>query len=159
MMIKRLLFAIGILSLSACGDRSGSATDPGGDPTRETYATSLGVNIAEMTKTPFGTYYKDLTVGAGATLIDPKASTNNVDFIGYLVNGTQFEAETGFSFTPGSVVTGLADGMVGMKVGGTRLIVVPANLGYGTSIQHTPTVTIPPNSTLVFRVKLNSFRG
>jgi FKBP-type peptidyl-prolyl cis-trans isomerase FkpA len=77
----------------------------------------------------------------------------------YLVNGTQFETEMSFSSTPGSVLIGFADGMVGMKVGGTRLIVVPAHLGYGTSIQHTPTVTIPPNSTLVFRVKLNSFVG
>ncbi len=111
-----------------------------------------------MTKTAIGTYYKDLTVGTGATVIDSRASTNTVDYTGYLVNGTQFDGGTNLRFAPGTTqVLGFADGMVGMKVGGTRLVVVPSDLGYGKAVQHAPMATIPPNSTLVFRITLNSF--
>ena len=156
-MIKRLLWAVGGMVLAACANATTPTSDVGSDPAKETFAASLGVNVAAMTKAALGTYYKDLTVGTGPTLVDSKASTNTVDYAGYLVNGTQFDGGTNLRFTPGTTVIGFVDGMVGMNAGGTRLVVVPSDLGYGKSVQHAPMATVPPNSTLVFRITLNSF--
>ena len=82
----------------------------------------------------------------------------SVDYSGYLPDGTLFDQGTGITFPLGGVIFGFVDGMIGMKVGGTRLIVIPSELGYGNSTSTTSRgVTIPKNSTLVFRIKLNSF--
>lgn len=152
--MKRLLMLLGALSLGACLDVAGPKAS---DPKTETFASSLGVNLSEMKVTASGTYYKDLTVGTGATMSAPTASTNvNVTYTGWLVNGTQFDTGTS-TFPLGGVIFGFVDGMIGMAVGGERLIVVPSQLGYGNTTQVTSVTTIPPNSTLVFRLKLNSF--
>jgi FKBP-type peptidyl-prolyl cis-trans isomerase len=52
-------------------------------------------------------------------------------------------------------VAGLHDGMVGMRVGGVRKIVIPSALGYGNQ----PRSSIPPNSTLVFDIRLVTIAG
>ena len=58
-----------------------------------------------------------------------------------------------FQFTVGTgVIPGFSQGVVGMKVGGIRRIVVPPNLGYGSQAQQ----GIPANSTLVFEIALIS---
>jgi FKBP-type peptidyl-prolyl cis-trans isomerase FkpA len=154
--MKRLLLLFGALTLSGCLDATTGPTTS--DPATETFATSLGVNISQMTKTTAGTYYKDEFVGTGTQLTTPQTTTSvNVDYSGYLTNGTLFDTNTGTSFPLGGVIVGFVDGMIGMRVGGTRLIVIPSALGYQNSTQTTPRATIPPNSTLVFRIKLNSF--
>jgi peptidylprolyl isomerase len=153
--MKKLLLFLGALTLSGCLDATGPSSS---DPATETFATSLGVDLTQMTKTSSGTYYKDEFVGTGAQLSNPTTSTNvNVDYSGYIKNGTLFDTNTGVSFPLGGLIVGFIDGMIGMKVGGTRLIVIPSELGYGNSTQTTPRATIPPNSTLIFRVKLNAF--
>jgi len=56
-----------------------------------------------------------------------------------------------FTLGKGDVIKGWDQGLVGMKVGGTRRLLIPAALGYG---DQSPSSTIPANSDLVFTVKL-----
>ncbi|HWD41643.1 MAG TPA: FKBP-type peptidyl-prolyl cis-trans isomerase [Fimbriimonas sp.] len=97
---------------------------------------------------------KDVVVGKGA-----KAKTGDtvtVDYTGKLTNGTVFDATKKgrpFTFTLGGrVIKGWNEGVVGMRVGGTRKLTIPSDLAYGD--QGFPPV-IPPKATLIFVIKLN----
>lgn len=99
----------------------------------------------------------DTVVGTGAAV--KTGDTVNVLYTGKLDNGTVFDASslhgnTPFSFTVGAgqVIQGWDLGLVGMKVGGTRELVIPPALGYGTSTYG----PIPANSTLHFTIQLLS---
>jgi peptidylprolyl isomerase len=73
-------------------------------------------------------------------------------------NGQEFDASWGrgepFEFTlgAGNVIPGWDQGLVGMKEGGRRELVIPPDMGYGP--QGTPDGSIPPNETLIFVVDL-----
>ncbi len=142
-----------VLTVVACG---GDSTAPqGSDPATETFASSLGVNIASMTKLSDALYIQDQVVGTGATVANGQRLT--VTYTGWLANGTQFDSNVGkspFPFTLGAqqVIPGWDQGLVGMRVGGKRLLVIGSALGYGT----TGNVGIPPNATLVFVVQLTA---
>lgn len=96
----------------------------------------------------------DVQMGTGtvATLGDAVA----VNYIGTLTNGTVFDSSykhgTPFSFTlgAGQVIKGWDQGIVGMKVGGKRILVIPADLAYGNRAVG----PIPANAPLVFAVEL-----
>ncbi|MBU3918508.1 FKBP-type peptidyl-prolyl cis-trans isomerase, partial [Patescibacteria group bacterium] len=80
----------------------------------------------------------------------------SVYYSGELEDGTQFDArEEGepFTFTlgAGKVIAGWDQGLVGMKVGEKRKLVIPSELAYGE--QGRPGA-IPPNAVLIFRVEL-----
>lgn len=86
--------------------------------------------------------------------------TLTVDYVGVLYkNGKQFDAswDNGqpfqFQLGTGNVIQGWDQGLVGMKVGGRRELIIPANLGYGA--EGSPPV-IPPNAPLVFVVDLKA---
>lgn len=98
----------------------------------------------------------DETVGTGAVAAAGDSVT--VNYIGSLTNGTVFDASanhgsTGFTFTlgAGQVIKGWDEGIVGMKEGGKRKLVIPAALAYGDQAVGN---VIPANSTLVFEVEL-----
>ena len=97
---------------------------------------------------------EDLTVGTGAQA--QTGSTVSVHYKGTLLNGTVFDSSysrgTPFSFTLGqnTVIQGWEQGVLGMKVGGKRKLVIPPDLAYGPRA----TGPIPANSTLVFEVEL-----
>lgn len=98
----------------------------------------------------------DETVGTGATAAAGDSVT--VNYVGSLTNGTVFDASanhgtTGFTFTlgAGQVIKGWDEGIVGMKEGGKRKLVIPASLAYGDQAVGN---VIPANSTLVFEVEL-----
>ena len=106
--------------------------------------------------TASGLKYTDTKVGSGA---EAKAGqTAVVHYTGWLTNGTKFDSSKDrgqpFSFPLGGgrVIKGWDEGVQGMKVGGTRKLTIPSNLGYGA--QGTPGGPIPPNATLVFEVEL-----
>lgn len=98
---------------------------------------------------------KDDVVGTGATAAAGDSVT--VNYVGALTNGTVFDASAnhgtaGFTFTlgAGQVIKGWDQGIVGMKEGGKRTLLIPASLAYGDQA----VVTIPANSALVFQVEL-----
>lgn len=96
----------------------------------------------------------DLSVGTGAEAT--KGKLVSVHYVGTLENGTKFDSSrdrgTPFEFTlgAGQVIKGWDQGVAGMKVGGKRKLVIPADLAYGNRAIG----NIPANSTLVFEVEL-----
>ena len=106
-----------------------------------------------------GLKYIDTKMGTGPS--PKKGQTITVNYTGKLTNGQAFDSNVDPSFhhtepysTPigvGQVIPGWDEGMLTMKVGGKRRLIVPSNLGYGA--QGMPP-KIPGNSTLVFDVEL-----
>ena len=136
------------LALAACGDDV-----LGPNPEDVEFAASLGVDLATMTESATGLFYQDDMVGTG----DPAESGDRVtlNYTGWLANGEQFDSGMGFviaSLGSGTIL-GFTEGVTGMRVGGTRTIVIPSNLGYGSSGAGS---TIPGNAVLVFELEVTS---
>jgi FKBP-type peptidyl-prolyl cis-trans isomerase len=127
---------------------TGGGIEPS-DPTKETFAPGLNINIARFTKTEAGTFYRDTIIGTGATLTSSDAVIV-WSYIGVLKSGQVFATAADETTTLTAQVGGLRDAMRGMKVGGERIIVVPSALGFGTG----GTLLVPPNATLIYDVKL-----
>jgi peptidylprolyl isomerase len=95
----------------------------------------------------------DRAVGTGPS---PKlGQTVRVHYTGTLENGTKFDSSVGrapfeFVIGVGQVIKGWDEGVMTMKVGGKRQLIVPPELGYGSRAQG----PIPANSTLYFEVEL-----
>lgn len=96
----------------------------------------------------------DIKLGEGAEVTN--GDTVEVHYVGTLQNGQEFDSSKkrgeSFSFTVGEgmVIEGWEKGLVGMKVGGQRILVVPPNMGYGEQ----GIGPIPGNATLVFSIEL-----
>lgn len=140
-----------MFALTGCG--SAAKTDSTGQSTSST-GTTPPVTKLQIT---------DTKVGTGAEV---KAGDNvTVNYTGWLyVDGkktTAFDSSTDPSFNHvepatfqvgvGQLIKGWDQGIVGMKVGGTRTLIVPPSLGYGVQGQ---SPTIPGNATLYFEVTL-----
>ena len=104
----------------------------------------------------------DITVGTGPEAIVGK--TVNVHYTGWMYDedaednkGRKFDSsrdrDSHFSFLLGSgrVIKGWDQGVMGMKVGGQRTLIIPSSMGYGA--QGAGNI-IPPNATLIFDVEL-----
>ena len=112
-----------------------------------------------LTTTASGLQYEDTTVGEGAEAT--KGNNVSVHYTGWLYNngeqGAKFDSSKDrrepFEFTldDGMVIRGWDEGVQGMKVGGKRTLIIPAELGYGV---HGAGGVIPPNATLMFDVEL-----
>jgi len=140
------LAAVVSLSLVACGDDVF-----GPNPGDVEFDDSLEIVLADMTETESGLLFQDAVVGTGepAALLDVVTLT----YTGWLANGEEFDSG-GFDATLGvsNLIEGFTEGIVGMRVGGTRTIVIPAQLGYGSSGQG----TIPGNAVLVFQLMVTA---
>ncbi len=118
------------------------------------YHASLRVDLSEMQRRPTGLYIQDVVEGDGARADSGDVVT--VHYTGWLPNGNSFdssrEGDEPFEFALGygRVIDGWDQGVVGMKVGGQRRLVIPPALGYGESGMG----PIPGSSTLVFDVEL-----
>jgi FKBP-type peptidyl-prolyl cis-trans isomerase len=103
-----------------------------------------------------GLQIKDITVGSG-----PSAEPGDqlaMDYTGTLMNGKVFDTSLKPGAKPfefvlgiGQVIPGWDQGVVGMKVGGKRVLVIPPKLAYG---ERGAGADIPPNATLKFVIEL-----
>ncbi len=97
----------------------------------------------------------DVEVGAGAEA--QVGATAVVHYTGWLADGTKFDSSVDrsqpFSFPLGGgrVISGWDEGVVGMKVGGKRRLIIPPDLAYGPEGRPP---TIPPSAELTFDVEL-----
>lgn len=96
----------------------------------------------------------DEKIGTGSAV--KKGDTIEINYVGTLADGTKFDASAdhGGPFTTqigvGQVIKGWDEGVIGMKIGGKRKLIIPPSLGYGSQAMG----SIPPNSTLIFEVQL-----
>ena len=144
--------ALGAVALAGCNDSTSSSVPPVIPLEQQTWASSLGINLAAMTKLPSGVYIQDITVGTGATAA--ANSTVTVFYTLWTPNGVQVQSNVGgtsFTSALGGLIDGWKVGIPGMKVGGKRRLVIPSELGYGAAAQP----GIPANSNLVFDVTLS----
>jgi FKBP-type peptidyl-prolyl cis-trans isomerase len=109
----------------------------------------------QLTKTASGLGYVDLVVGTGA---QPKTGDSvRVHYTGWLEDGKKFDSSHDrreplvFPVGKGHVIKGWDEGVGGMKVGGKRKLVIPADLAYG---ERGAGGVIPPGATLIFEVEL-----
>jgi len=108
-----------------------------------------------MVKTSSGLQYADLVMGKGREAHAGEKAT--VHYTGTLVDGTKFDSSKdrnqpfSFKLGAGRVIKGWDEGVEGMKIGGTRKLVIPSDLGYGARGAGS---SIPPNATLIFTVEL-----
>ena len=146
--LKALCIAVTVpLAIGACN--AGEPIFGVNDIDNSDFAPELGIDLDRMTQTASGMWLEDLVVGTG-TIANPR-SLVTVEFVGFLANGTQFDAgELNFRLGVGQVIPGLDEGIIGMKVGGVRKLVIPPELGY-MGIGNGP---VPPNAVLVYDIEL-----
>jgi FKBP-type peptidyl-prolyl cis-trans isomerase len=176
-----LLFAVAaVVVLASCGDPNASDTPgaitsvtPAGSqaaPTpTPTPAPQPAVAAADITTpctkgksktTPGGVKIKDTKCGTGKEAT--KGSIIKVKYVGKLSSGKVFDSSAKHGGKPvkfpigvGQVIPGWDEAIPGMRVGGVRTLVIPPAMAYGSA----KAGTIPPNSTLVFQVKLLGVSG
>ena len=107
--------------------------------------------------TASGLRFIDERVGDGASPQNGQKVT--VHYTGWLTNGTKFDSSRDrnqpftFAIGTGAVIKGWDEGVLAMKIGGKRRLIIPPNLAYGPAGRPP---TIPQNSTLIFDVELIS---
>ncbi|MEJ0053136.1 MAG: FKBP-type peptidyl-prolyl cis-trans isomerase [bacterium] len=125
------------------------ATSTEGNPSDITTNQNVMTNATEL-------QIRDIAVGTGPAVKAGDAIT--VNYVGMLADGTVFDASANhsaggvpFTIGVGQVIPGWDQGLIGMKVGGKRELVIPASLAYGSQGAGS---AIPPNATLIFEIEL-----
>jgi peptidylprolyl isomerase len=169
-MSSRIAFIASSVALAAGLAACGSSKAPGVALAPSAGATSATVSTPQVPPTlskqpvvnvpkgpaPSHLVIKDLIKGSGQT-VNPGA-TVTVNYIGVLYKtGRQFDSSWSRgqpqTFPLSGVIQGWSQGMVGMRVGGRRELIIPSNLAYKAAGRPP---TIPPNAPLVFVVDLLS---
>jgi len=102
-----------------------------------------------------GLIIEDISVGSGDEASEGQIVS--VHYTGWLIDGKKFDSSKDrndpFEFGLGQrqVISGWDEGVVGMRIGGTRKLTIPPELGYGA---RGAGGVIPPNATLVFEIEL-----
>ena len=172
------LLSVAALGLGACGDDEGGDAAlepaiPAQTPTQTTPATTAttgkpfelaSIKVAKDTSKkptitkpsgdpPTKLVTKDIVTGKGAAV--KSGDKLEMHYLGALFDGEQFEAswDGGEPFPvtigQGEVIPGWDQGIIGMKQGGRRLLVIPPDLAYGEAGSG---ASIPPDATLIFVV-------
>lgn len=110
---------------------------------------------------PSGLRYEDLKIGTGAAAMP--GSVVRTHYTGWLARGGKkidSSVDRGrpfeFKLGAGTVIKGWDEGLVGMKAGGKRKLLIPARLAYG---ERGVGSVVPPNADLVFDVELVEVKG
>ena len=156
----------GISSMQVGGQRKliippslayGSAGKPPNIPSNATLTMYLEVlSVAQKQHTDGGVKYVDLVEGSGETPVTEDKLV--VNYTGWLQSdGTKFDSSLNegrepFEFLISSVIKGWGEGLASMRVGGTRVLIIPPDLAYGGNPPEGS--TIPPDATLIFEVEL-----
>lgn len=107
-------------------------------------------------QTPSGLKYLDIIVGNGPELKNRQRV--KVHYIGTLEDGKKFDSSYDrnqpfeFVLGEGQVIRGWDEGLLNMRVGGKRKLIIPPELGYGS--RGAGNGLIPPNATLIFEVEV-----
>jgi FKBP-type peptidyl-prolyl cis-trans isomerase len=134
-----VLVAIGYFAITALQNKNNASSSSSGQAT----TTSSGLQVI------------DEVVGSGQEA--KTGDTVSVNYTGWLADGTKFDSSYDrnqtFDFTlgAGNVIKGWDEGVVGMKVGGKRKLIIPPDLAYGAT-GYAP--VIPANATLTFEIEL-----
>jgi peptidylprolyl isomerase len=167
--IVSLLILVALLA-SACSPATSTSTptaQPAAQPTTSSATTSSATQAANQPAAPSITPSQgEVTTSSGLRYVDEAAGSGEAlqpgDFIrlnytGALADGTQFgsSAESGqpvlFPVGIGAIIPGLDEGIVSMKVGGKRKLIIPPALAFG---ENGSGAVIPPNATLIFDVEV-----
>ena len=144
---RRMLSVAVVLTLAlvSCGD------DVLG-PRDVEFAASLGIDLDNMVESPSGLFYRDDVVGTGELAAAGDEVT--LTYTGWLVNGTQFDSDTGYIITLNvtNLIAGFTEGVNGMQLGGTRTLVIPSELAYGSQGND----VIPANAVIVFEITITA---
>jgi peptidylprolyl isomerase len=141
-----LLLLIVAIAIPACSQKEAKGTT---DKSTEPRAAVGAV------KTASGLSYIDLVKGTGAAPTSGKNVT--VHYTGWLEDGKKFDSSLDrgqpfvFRIGAGEVIPGWDEGVMSMRVGGKRKLVIPSSMGYGAAGAGG---VIPPNATLIFEVEL-----
>lgn len=144
--IRRSLVAVVVLTaMSSVSVMAGQVQD----------GTKAKTSAAKTVTTASGLKYTDVKVGKGAAPV--KGKQVKVHYTGTLENGKKFDSSVdrkepfNFVIGVGQVIPGWDEGVMSMKVGGKRKLIIPSKLGYGARGAGSD---IPPNATLLFDVEL-----
>jgi len=154
--LVRVLFATMLVAACATADAQSPPTPPEKSPSASsTTVSKFGANVNELK-------IVDQKPGTGAEAVSGKAVV--VHYTGWLYDpaaadghGAKFDSSLdrnvpfGFILGGGKVIKGWDEGVVGMKVGGKRTLVIPPAKAYG---ERGAGGVIPPNATLLFDVEL-----
>lgn len=129
---------------------------PSGLPTvtRDTSTGQPSIDVSTYSGSTTSLVSQTLIQGTGATV--QQGDTLDVMYSGWLTDGTQFDSNwssgtsTQLTMSEDSVIKGFMQGLVGQKVGSQVLLIIPPDLGYGSTAQG----SIPANSTLIFVVDI-----
>ena len=155
---SRRTFGVVVLAVTfalvACGD---DPVDPGPNlfgpnPRDVEFAESLGIDLDSMTETASGLFYRDDVVGTGEAAALGDVVT--VSYTGWLVKANEFDIGVLPAITLGEfpLIDGFTEGIIGMQLGGTRTIVMPSSLGYGSE----GIGQIPGDAVLVFELAVTA---
>lgn len=149
--LGRLGAALAVALAASAASCASSAANV--DLTNVTFGLEAEVTLAEMTRHERGFYYKDIEVGGGA--VADGGRTVAVAYVVRLADGREvdrMDSDRPLRFRVGdeSMVAAFDAGVRGMRVGGTRQLVVPPRLAYGAR----GAGPVPPNAVLVMMVRL-----
>lgn len=126
---------------------------PPAKPTAPKEPVRSSIEDLKEVKTESGLRYWDVKVGDGESPSDPKARVT-VHYSGWLTDGTLFDSSVKrgkpSEFRLDGVIKGWTEGLMSMKVGGIRQLLIPPELAYGKRAKS----NIPADSTLIFDVEL-----
>jgi FKBP-type peptidyl-prolyl cis-trans isomerase len=144
-------------TIVACGGGGTAAASPPlppSDPAEIEYAPELAIDLADFERTASGLYLQDVQVGDGP--VANRTSRVWVRYVGWLPDGTAFDGNVGrepyhLRLGGSEVIRGWNEGIVGMRRGGIRKLIVRPGLAYGSRGSGR---NVPPGATLIFLLEL-----